>query len=78
VVATDRFADLARQSARDVGLTHARIVALTHPLGGIAKDELRRRADAVIEDVMNRLLGRQESSQGGSSRRTEWEDSATT
>ena len=58
MVATDKFADLAWQSGRDIGLAEARIVALTHPVGGIEKDELRRRADAVIEDVMNRLLGR--------------------
>lgn len=58
MVATDKFADLARQTGRDVGLAKARIVSLAHPVGGIEKDELRRRADAVIEDVMNRLLGR--------------------
>jgi len=58
VVATDKFADLARQSGEQAGLEGARIVAIAHPVGGVAKDELRRRADAVIEDVMNRLLGR--------------------
>lgn len=58
VVATDRFAELARQAGEQAGLEAARIVAVTHPVGGVAKGELRSRADAVIEDVMNRLLGR--------------------
>jgi hypothetical protein len=57
VVATERFAELARQSGQQSGLEHARIVAIAHPIGGIAKDELRRRADAVTDEVMNRLLG---------------------
>jgi hypothetical protein len=58
VVATDRFADLARQCGRDVGLPAARIVPVAHPIGGTAKDELSRRAEAAVENVMNRLLGR--------------------
>ncbi len=57
-MATERFEELARQSGAQSGLAGARIVAIAHPVGGVAKDELRRRADAVADDVINRLLGR--------------------
>ena len=58
VIATERFAALARQSGVDSGLDGARIAAVAHPVGGIAQDEVVARADAVCEDVLNRLLGR--------------------
>ena len=51
MVATDRFADLARRSGLEAGLEGARIVALAHPVGGVAKDELQRRADAVARHL---------------------------
>ena len=59
VIATEKFSELARQSAEQSGLSDPRIVVVAHPIGGISKDELRRRADAATEDVMNRLLGRE-------------------
>jgi len=58
VVATEKFADLARQSAHQSGLSAARIVAVKHPVGGVPRDALAQRADGVVEDVMQRLLGR--------------------
>ncbi len=58
VVATERFFDLARQSGEQVGLDGARIVAIAHPVGGVADDALCARADAAIEDVMGCLLTR--------------------
>lgn len=58
VIATDKFSALAQQSGQQAGLDGARIVSVDHPVGGVSKEELRRRADAVVEEVMNRLLGR--------------------
>jgi hypothetical protein len=57
VIATDEFAELARQSAEQSGLAEARIAVVTHPIGGVAQAELRRRGEAVTADVMDRLLG---------------------
>ena len=57
VVATDKFADLARKSAEQSGLAEARIAVVPHPIGGVARAELRRRGEAVTADVMSRLLG---------------------
>jgi hypothetical protein len=58
VVATEKFADLARQSAAQSGIDGARIVVVAHPIGGVAKDALEQRGDGATEDVINRLLGR--------------------
>ncbi len=57
VIATDRFADLARQAAEQSGLPLARIVQVAHPIGGAKKAELNRRGEAAVEDIINRLLG---------------------
>jgi hypothetical protein len=46
------------QSAEQSGLCDARIVAVKHPVGGIGREELERRADRVVEEIMRRLLGR--------------------
>jgi hypothetical protein len=58
VVATDKFANLALQSAQQSGLRDARIVAVPHPVGGVGREELHRRADEALEEIMARLLGR--------------------
>ena len=58
VVATQKFADLARLAATQSGLSNARIVTVAHPVGGVKRVDLGVRADAAVEDVVNRLLGR--------------------
>ncbi len=58
VVATEKFADLARLAADQSGLPEARIVTVAHPIGGVKRDVLAVRADAAVEEVMSRLLGR--------------------
>jgi hypothetical protein len=58
VIATSKFAALARQSAEQSGLPDARIAVVQHPVGGISKQALRQRGDAVVEEVMGWLLGR--------------------
>ena len=58
LIATEKFSQLARQAAAQSGLVDARLAVVPHPIGGVSEAELGRRADAVTEDVMNRLLGR--------------------
>jgi hypothetical protein len=58
VIATEMFSELARQSALQSGLPDARIAIVAHPIGGVSKAGLERRADAATEDVMSLLLGR--------------------
>ncbi|MFB0977576.1 MAG: hypothetical protein QMC73_07915, partial [Myxococcota bacterium] len=55
VLATEKFADLAAQAGKQCGLENARIATLEHPVGGVDKDELLRRADASVDHVI-RLL----------------------
>lgn len=59
LVTTDAFAELARSGATQAGLHRARIVAVPHPIGGVKPDLLAARADAAVEEVVNRLLGRE-------------------
>ena len=58
VIATETSSLLARQAAAQSGLADARLAVVAHPIGGVPEAELDRRADAVTEDVMSRLLGR--------------------
>ena len=57
VLATDEFADLARQSARDSGLGGARIATVAHPIGGVSDQGLRGRADAAVDEIVSLFLG---------------------
>jgi hypothetical protein len=53
VVATESFAGLAREEALAQGLIGARIAVVAHPLGGVRAHELRRRADAVVDEIIS-------------------------
>jgi hypothetical protein len=57
VITTDKFSEFAQESATQSGLSDARIVAVTHPIGGTPKDGLSRLADAATDQIMSRLLG---------------------
>ena len=56
VLATEKFADLAKQSGQQVGLDHARIVTIAHPVGGVAEAELLRRAEASVDHLIRSLV----------------------
>ena len=58
VLATEKFEDLARQSAVQSGLPEARIVVVPHPIGGVSEDRLGRLGDDATEEVVGQLLGR--------------------
>ena len=58
VVATEKFAELARRAADQSGLPDARIVTVAHPIGGVKPELLVGRADAAVEEVMSCLLRR--------------------
>jgi hypothetical protein len=57
VVATDEFAELAREAARSQGLPGARIATVAHPIGGTSEEILRGRADAAVDAVLVLLTG---------------------
>jgi len=52
LVATESFADLAREEALAQGIPDARIAVVPHPIGGVRAHELRRRADAAVDSLV--------------------------
>jgi hypothetical protein len=57
VVATERFAALARRAARGFGLDAARVAVVPHPIGGEPDAALRTMADRAVEEVLALLTG---------------------
>ena len=52
LVATEALRKLTDQTAHDLGLTDLRVVSVAHPIGGVDPDEIRRRADGVVDEVL--------------------------
>ena len=57
LVATDALSELAGQTATDLGLPDLRVVSVAHPIGGVDPDEVRRRADGAVDEVLGLLTG---------------------
>jgi hypothetical protein len=57
LVATSALSDLATRTAADFGLPDLRMVSVAHPIGGVDPDEIRRRADGVVDEVLALLTG---------------------
>jgi len=57
LVATEAMSKLADQTARDLRLADLRIVRVSHPIGGVDPDEIRVRADEVVDRVLALLTG---------------------
>jgi hypothetical protein len=58
LIATRSFAALAREEAAAQGLAEPRIAVVEHPIGGVAAAELRRRADAAVDEILVLFSGR--------------------
>jgi hypothetical protein len=54
---TEVFMDSAAQHAIAYGLPEARVVAVQHPLAAISPQEVAARAEAVVDQVIARLVG---------------------
>ncbi len=52
VIATEAFAELAREEALAQGLSGARIAVVPHPIGGTKTSVLRSRADAAVDQML--------------------------
>jgi hypothetical protein len=55
LVATKALRELTDQTAHDLGLADLRVVSVSHPIGGVDPDEIRRRADGVVDEVLTLL-----------------------
>ena len=52
VLTTNAFQLLARESARNEGIEHARILTLSHPIGGESEENLFAKADSALDALM--------------------------
>jgi hypothetical protein len=46
---------LARSISRAKGIAAPRLVVIPHPLAGISRDEVQRKADNAIPEIVDRL-----------------------
>ena len=56
-VASEEFADAADIQAKALGLKDARCVFVTHPIQDATDDQMRGKAQAVIDQVVTALTG---------------------
>jgi len=56
-VATAPFADEAVEQARLLGMPDCRVVYVPHPVQLLTAEELDRRADAILPEVLAALTG---------------------
>jgi hypothetical protein len=55
VLGTDAFLSLARATSAKHGLPHMAVALVPHPLGGIAADTARAKADGILDEVVRGL-----------------------
>ena len=56
-ICTDRFHTVAEMTRKSAGMPGLPVVYVAHPLAGLKKEEVRQKADAVIEQVIRALTG---------------------
>ena len=54
-ICTDEFAPLGQAEAEALGMATLPIAVIPHPLAGLKPDEVGRRAEAVLEEVVHVL-----------------------
>ena len=47
VLGTDAFVSLGRTAAAALGLPHLPLITVSHPIGGVAAADVRKRADGI-------------------------------
>ncbi len=57
VICTTAFVGLGKSIARSLGLEQGALAVVSHPIGGLKPDEVRRRAEEALPQVA-RLLAR--------------------
>jgi alkanesulfonate monooxygenase SsuD/methylene tetrahydromethanopterin reductase-like flavin-dependent oxidoreductase (luciferase family) len=55
-IASSEFADAALTQAKALGLDDARFVLVEHPIQDATDDEMRAKADAIVDRVIEALL----------------------
>ena len=55
VLGTDAFVSLGHTASAALGLPHLPVVTVSHPIGGVAADDVRKRADGIVDAVVTAL-----------------------
>jgi hypothetical protein len=55
VLATEVFLNAARVQAQALGMPGFTVISVPHPVQNLTSDEVRQRADLVIEEVVQKL-----------------------
>jgi hypothetical protein len=55
VLATEVFLNAARVQAQALGMPSFTVISVPHPVQNLTPDEVRQRADLVIEEVVQKL-----------------------
>jgi hypothetical protein len=58
VVATEVFLNAARAQAQALGMPAFTVISVPHPVQNLTAEEVRQRADSVIEEVVRTLVDR--------------------
>ena len=58
VLATEVFLNAARAQAQALGMPGFSVIGVAHPVQNLTPEEVRQRADSVIEAVVRKLVDR--------------------
>jgi hypothetical protein len=56
IICSDAFFSLAKSISQAKGIASPRLVAIPHPLSGIAPDEVHRKAENAIEMIIAMIV----------------------
>ncbi len=54
VVVTNRFAALAKFVAESLGRPFTQMTVIPHPLGGLTKEQVYKKAEAALPDILKK------------------------
>ena len=58
VICSEPFLQLGRTQSRVLGAPDLPLIVITHPLGGLAMDDVKARADAALPQLLDLLRER--------------------
>jgi hypothetical protein len=58
VLATEVFLNAARAQAQALGMPGFTVISVPHPVQNLTPEEVRQRADSVIDEVLHKLVDR--------------------
>ena len=61
VLATEVFLNAARVQAEALGMPGFTVISVPHPVQNLTPEEVRQRADLVVEEVVQKLTSRARS-----------------